>query len=288
LPTDIAILHARQGEQCPAGMDTDTILGLLDEKARVQAFEACLKKLESAPRLDFEVLRVCVKLHPPLNIASGDDSRTTPSQDQDDINASTRTVDGSALNQRLCSLLTARIPHEPLDSDHFYELAEILCSDGPFANLIFRGNIHVALVALLPKISDREPTLEEEFEAGRKATAYLTLLKCSYWLPSSRNHAIDPGSLRFLAQFAGLQSVEHVIYDAISAFLSLLRREERIIVAPPADLSQSWLKLDPVSGQVEMSGSVIDGSLWDRLRWQTYKQQVIGELNEFAVQYLLV
>jgi tRNA guanosine-2'-O-methyltransferase len=269
-------------------MDTDTILGLLDEKARVQAFEACLKKLESAPQLDLEVLRVCVKLHPPLNIASGNNSQVPPLQNQDETYASKQIVDGPAPNQKLCSLLTARIPHEPLDSDHFYQLADILCSDGPFANLIFRENIHVALVALLPEISDREPTLDEESQAGHKATAYLTLLKCSYQLPSSRNHVIDPGSLRFLTQFVGVQSVEHVIYDAISAFLSLLRREEPIVIAPPADLSQSWLKLDPVSGQVEMSGSVIDGSLWDRLRWQTYKQQVIGELNEFAVQFLLV
>jgi tRNA guanosine-2'-O-methyltransferase len=269
-------------------MDTDTILGLLDEKARVQAFEACLKKLESAPQLDLEVLRLCVKLRPPLNIASGDDNRITPPQDRDKTNASTSNVDASALNQKLCSLLTARIPHEPLDSDHFYDLADVLCSDGPFANLIFRENIHVALVALLPEISDHEPTLDKEFEAGHKATAYLTLLKCSYWLPSSRNHAIDPGSLRFLTQFAGLQLVEEVFHDAISALLSLLRRGERIVVAPPADLSQSWLKLDPVSGQLEMSGSVIDGSLWDRLRWQTYKQQVIGELNEFVVQTHLV
>jgi tRNA guanosine-2'-O-methyltransferase len=248
-------------------MDTDTILGLLDEKARIQAFDACLKKLESGPRLDLEALRVCVKLRPPLKIASGDDSCITPPQDRDHADVSIEPVDGPTLNQRLCSLLTARIPLEPLDSDHFYELADILCVDGPFANLIFREHIHVHLVGLLPALSERaHRDTEIEAQAVRSATAYLTLIKCSYWLPSSRNHVIDSKSLSFLSQFMGLPLLDHVIHDAISAFLSLLRRGERIIVAPPADLSQAWLKFDPVSGQIELSGSLIDGSLWNQLK----------------------
>jgi tRNA guanosine-2'-O-methyltransferase len=273
-------------------MDTDTILGLLDETARLHAFESCLKTLELAPRLELEALRVCVKLHPPLKTAPGGDRYATPLQDQNHTNVPKDIVDGPALTQRLCHLLVSRIPHEPLDSDHFYKLADVLCGDGRFANLIFRETIHANLVALLPELTqgahrDTEST-EAEAQAERTATAYLTLIKCSCWLPSSHNHVIDLASLGLLSQFMGLPSIGHVAHDAISAFLSLLRRGERIVVASPSGLSQSWLKLNPISGHMELSGSIIDGSLWDQLRVLEINSRTMGEWIKFATSIFCV
>jgi tRNA guanosine-2'-O-methyltransferase len=273
-------------------MDTNTILGFLDEKTRLRAFGSCLKTLELAPRLELEALRVCVRLHPPLKTASGDDHYVNPFEDQDHTNLSKQVVDGPALNQQLCHLLASRIPYEPLDSNHFYKLADILCGDGPFANLIFREKIHADLAALLPKLSEgAHRDTEAEAQAVRTATAYLTLIKCSYWLPSSHNHVIDPGSLSLLSQFMGLSSVDHVAHDAISAFLSLLRRGERIVVAPPTDPSQTWLQLDPISGQMELSTSIIDGSLWGQLRLLETNSHTMGEWIKFATRifvYILI
>jgi tRNA guanosine-2'-O-methyltransferase len=259
-------------------MDTNTILGLLDEKTRLRAFESCLKTLELAPRLELEALRLCVRLHPPLKTASGDDHHVTPLEDQDYTDISKETFDGPALNQKLCHLLASRIPNEPLDSNHFYKLADILCGDGPFANLIFREKIHADLVALLPELSkSAHRDTEAEAQAVRIATAYLTLIKCSYWLPSSHHHVIDPGSLGLLSQFLGLPSIDHVAHAAISAFLSLMRRGERIVVAPPTDPSQTWLQLNPISGQMELSASIIDGSLWGQLRLLETNSHTMGE-----------
>jgi tRNA guanosine-2'-O-methyltransferase len=271
-------------------MDTDAILDLLDEKARSQAFESCFNDLESAPRLDLEALRVCVKLRPPLRTALKADHCATLPLDHDLTEASKPALGGLAVNQKLCLLLTSRIPYEPLDSDHFYKLADILCIDGPFANLIFRENIHTELTAFLPELSGcahrNTENTEAETQAVRTVTAYLTLIKCSYWLPSSRYHVVDPGTLGFLSQFMSLPSIEHVAHDAISAFLSLLRRGERIVVAPPANFSQSWLKLNPVSGQMELSGSIIDGCLWSQLRLIETNNHTIGEWIKFATWLL--
>lgn len=231
-------------------MGPDTILGLLDGNARTQAFQACLTKLESAQPLDLEALQVCIKLRPTASI-----------------------VGESSSIEKLYDLLTLRIPDEELDPDHFYKLVSIVCSDGHFANSFFKGRLYPRLISLRQDISERahrdaeKSDDAEEFlrQATRSVTAYLTLLKCSYWLPSQTNHVIDPDTLRFLSQFLGSPTIDSTVNDVLSAFLSLVARKEPITVAAADGPTQTWLKLDSKSGHAVLSESLVDGSLWDQI-----------------------
>jgi hypothetical protein len=141
-------------------MNTETVLDLLDKASRIRAFNSCLEKLENAPRLDLEALRVCIKLRPaqPTASGAGHQGKDTPPQDE---SAVTPDQDMVALNERLHGLLLARIAQEELNSDHFYNLARILCSNGPFADVFFRRNIYQSLLALLPQLSRHTDATDE-------------------------------------------------------------------------------------------------------------------------------
>jgi tRNA guanosine-2'-O-methyltransferase len=261
-------------------MNTDTILDLLDNSSRIRAFNSCLEKLEDAPQLDLEALRVCIKLRPaqPTAAGAGYQGKDTPSHVESAVPPDQDII---ALNERLHGLLVARIPQETLDSDHFYNLARILCSNGPFADAFFRGNIYQGLLALLPELS-RHTDVTDELEGSvtrdvRRAKSYLTLLKCSYWLPSNCYHVVDSSSLGLLSQFMGIEVTDDIAQDAISALLSLLRRGEPIVVAAPSVARQSWLNLDAISGQAVLSTSIIDDCLWERLSALEHKNQTGGE-----------
>jgi len=261
-------------------MTTNIILDLLSEELKVQAFNSCLEKLRTAQPLDLETLKVCIKLRPSEDATakSGSSIKTTPSSspswDQDNADATARPVQRQTLSASLCDLLLVRIPHEKVDSHHLYRLAEILCSDGHFAHLLFRDNINSALAALVPQLSGytHDEHVHDDYEpesnlrqAIRTATSYLTLIKCSYWLPGGHNHIIDKGSLELLSRFVDLPATTEIALDAISALLSLLRRGEPVVVASTITDTASWLKVEPNTGQVVLSGSIIDSSLWDRL-----------------------
>jgi tRNA guanosine-2'-O-methyltransferase len=220
-------------------MDLEAVLGLLDDEAKNRAFEHSLSNLETSPRMEFEALKVCIRLRPRLD-------------------STHQGVD------KLLHLLIQRIPCEPLDSDHVYRLAEILCTDGSFADVLFRERIYTTLVALLPEFSTRTHA-EADVEQVRKGTAYLTLLKCSYWLPSAKNHVLGPGLLELLSSFLGLPELESVALNAISALLSLLKREELVVVASSKDSPQPWLKPTSIPGQMVLAEPVVDGSFWNSL-----------------------
>ena len=222
-------------------MDSDTILGMLDEQSRTKAFEHCFSTLKTASHIDLDALSVCIKLWPRLEPSHGDD-------------------------HKLFDLLISRIPHEPLDLDHVYHLVEVLCQDRSFADILFRDRIHADLLALRlelakPVDGDAEAVAQQNM---RKATAYFTLLRCSYWLPSDRNHVIGPGLLELLSSFLGLPDLDEVVLDTISALLSLLKRGEPITVAQ-RDLAQPGLKPSAVPGQIILAGPIADGTLWDQL-----------------------
>lgn len=276
-------------------MDQDTILSLLDGNARIQAFQTCLTKLETTQPLDLEALQVCIKLRPTVEHAtrSADMSEHGLSDSASDRPAGNAVDHASSCIEKLYALLVARIPDEQLDSDHFYKLASILCSDGKFASSLFKKSIYPRLVSISADVSERaqrdaEKSNEAE-EALRRAihamTAYLTLLKCSYWLPSRNNHVVDPDTLRFLSQFLGSPVIDDTVHDVLSAFLSLLRRKESIVVANADDSSpQAWLKCKPESGQAVLSESLVDSSLWDAMSMLDYKLTTSSELTIYPTQ----
>jgi tRNA guanosine-2'-O-methyltransferase len=113
----------------------------------------------------------------------------------------------------------------------------------------------------------------------RAATSYLTLLKCSYWLPSDCNHVIDAGTLELLSRFVSLSATDELAYDAMSALFSLLRKDGPIVIAPTANDAETWLKLDPSTEQMVLSGSILDSSLWDQLSMINPRNPTTGELS---------
>jgi tRNA guanosine-2'-O-methyltransferase len=223
-------------------MDLNTVLGLLDEHTRINAYKQSMSKLESSPNLDLDALKLCIKLRPSPESAPGDANR-------------------------LFDLLTQRIPHEPLDSDHFFHLAEIFSIDGAFMDTLFRKILPVTGKVHLPELSKR---LDEQAESSaqqniRKATAYLTLSKCSYWLPSSSNHFLVPFTLNLLSNFLGSPGLDGYALDAISALLSLLRREKQIVVASAYDTPTPWLKSTSNPGRATLAEPIVNESFWNRL-----------------------
>jgi len=223
-------------------MDLNTVLDLLDGNTRINAYKQSLSKLESSPHLDFDALKLCIKLRRSLESASG----------------------GA---DRLFDLLALRIPHEPLNSDHFFLLAETLSIDGAFMDILFRRIVPVLGESYTPDLSKH---LDGEIESAaqqniRKATAYLTLSKCTYWLPSSSNHFLVPFTLRLLSCFLGSPDLDEYALEAISALLSLLRRGEKIVVATSNDASPPWLKSTSIAGRMILAGSIVDESFWNRL-----------------------
>jgi tRNA guanosine-2'-O-methyltransferase len=248
----------------------------------------CVKKLETAPQLDLEALRVCIKLRPSPAHDNGEgqtgrifspDLHAPPTDGQ--------TAEGHALAEQLCDLVVSRISNEDLDSDHFYKMASILCSDGTFAAPFFEKSIYPALRALLPRLSiqahkDAESSDDAEAslrEAINSATAYLALLKASYWLPSHHNHVVGPESLQCISQFLAVPTVDSIAHDTVAAFFSLLKRRDPIVVATMSNATPSWLKLDQVSGQMVLSAPIINGSLWDQLSVIDVNAHASGESN---------
>ncbi|KAF2031211.1 hypothetical protein EK21DRAFT_111247 [Setomelanomma holmii] len=236
----------------------NTILSLLDEDSRFKIYEGCLARLEDSDQLRLDDLRICIE----LRSSSGGESK-----------ACTTANEEYKLTERLCDLILARLPEERLDSDIFYQVAELLCSHGRFANVLFQERIQKDLIHLLPTLRKTYDDDHDDFErkafaeCTRRATAYLTLLKCSYWLPKGSNHIVGPDTLEILSRFIGLRPLDELAHDAISALLSLLRHGERIVVAhaKPTSLPQ-WLRMCPDTHQPVLVGSIIDDSLWDRFQ----------------------
>jgi tRNA guanosine-2'-O-methyltransferase len=223
-------------------MDLNTVLGLLDEHTRINAYKQSMSKLESSPNLDLDALKLCIKLRPSPESAPGDANR-------------------------LFDLLTLRIPHEPLDSDRFFRLAETVAVDGAFMDTLFRKILPVTGKVHIPELSKR---LDEQAESSaqhdiRKVAAYLTLSKCNYWLPSSSNHFLVPFTLNLLSNFLGSPDLDRYALDAISALLSLLRREKHIVVASAYDTPTSWLKSTSEPGRAILAEPIVNESFWNRL-----------------------
>jgi tRNA guanosine-2'-O-methyltransferase len=232
-------------------MDSDSILDFLDVQSRIRAFAHYFSKLEAAQRLDLGALKVCIRLCTPQDSTSGG----APSEST----ASSNGLSASSLNltstEKLISLLLRRIPEETQNSDHLYRLAEVLLNDGIFARMFLGKRLRDELIEILPQLSqiDHEEAVDGEKTSHqlcvRKATGYLTLLRCSYWLPSSRSCVVESTTLEFLSRFLGLPATDGVAHDTVSAFLSLLKQDERSQRSLLGENSPSIL---------------IDQSLWDR------------------------
>lgn len=99
-----------------------------------------------------------------------------------------------------------------------------------------------------------------------KLRAYLSFLKCSFWLPANYGHLLPPTLPRVLVNLIGHQYLDGTALDTVSALLSLLSQDELIVVACPAGVHplQSFT-MDSNLNKPVLSGPIIDESLWDRI-----------------------
>ncbi|KAH6642071.1 hypothetical protein C7974DRAFT_94767 [Boeremia exigua] len=221
----------------------DTILYMSDE-LKLKAFELNWAKLEaSTTHLQLNALRLCVRLLPQVK----------PGQ-------------SSEPHEKLRDLLLRRLLDERQDQEHLYQLAEACTKNASFAVLLFatiNENLEHA-IADIPKGSEHTESNVSVEEHTRRTAAFITFLKCSFWLPPDSLHVLSPHLLGLLLSFVGTEGLTEAALDAASALLSLssLRRQTPIHVASPGT-EAPWTELDTASGQFVLSQPVVNDSLWN-------------------------
>lgn len=168
----------------------------------------------------------------------------------------------------------SRLPLEPQGAEHFYLLAETCHNNEAFVHFFIEEQMKPYLDAALLTLSQSSPqqgddeVITSRKECIRNTTAYLNLLKCSYWLSPKVNHVIGPGSLEFLVRFIGTDGLNESALDALSALLSLLVQSQHtpIHIACPKNHAHSWLRYDRALQQHVLNHPVVDQSLWNRLK----------------------
>lgn len=234
-------------------MDADAVLGFLDDETKYKAFKQTLSKLQDAPQLNLDAVQICIRLLPPQSSGS---NPTYP--------------EGPSPHEELYDLLLTRIPKEQ-HPNHVYRLVEVCFSNGSLAAAELDKRIHSHLSILLDQLlkarekgeTAQPEVLEQDYI--HDIAAFLSFLKYSFLLPKEEYHPISINSMRFLSAFIGIDGLDSVALDTLSALLSLLRSDGPITVAQPTDSPQLWANYDHSLSRYVLSGSIVDQSLWDRL-----------------------
>jgi tRNA guanosine-2'-O-methyltransferase len=228
----------------------DSILDSLDNGARKAVFEHNLAKLEATVPVDIDALRLCTRLLPRLKF---------------DPAASTC----HPLEERFWTSTLSHIFAEE-DAERLYTIADIYLKN---ERLVAAGlstrlyNVLEHLSTFLSRYRSVEPSDEEELrfldQKSNQAIGYLRFLKCSYWLSGKHNQLIGSKSVALISSFLGLDRVDDVANDTLSAFLSLLDSRGPIVIAPPQRLSEAdpWWKSDQRKCLLPIK-EVIDESFW--------------------------
>ncbi|KAI4614517.1 hypothetical protein J4E83_007171 [Alternaria metachromatica] len=201
-------------------MATAAVLSLLDEHTRQVAFDGSLARLRAAPGIDSGALDICVRLLP-----SGSAHVEGGSTSQHE----------ELWNTVLDRLVDQRSP------ESLYEIAEICYTHDSHAASLLNSKIKQSLSTLATDLS-AEQAHGENIETAR---AYLEFLKCSFWVPAASSYMVDSQSLTLLSSFVGIEGLDDIAHDTLSALFSLLKSKREN--SPP--------NLD----------EVIDQSIWNRL-----------------------
>ncbi|KAF3042935.1 hypothetical protein E8E12_007608 [Didymella heteroderae] len=226
----------------------DAILYMSDE-LKLKAFELNWAKLEaSTTHLNIDTVGLCVRLLPELS----DGSRKS--------------------HEKLRDLLVRRVREEEQDSQYLYQLAEACSHNASFAEL-FYASVHQALLDAAPwshpfaQKPDQELEVPAE-ERTRQAAAFLTFLKCSYWLPPGSLHVVRPGILRVFMSCVDKEGLTEPALDALSALLALSSSKEPIQVPSFGNFGTGalWARLDALAGRYTLDGSLVYLSFWSHLK----------------------
>jgi tRNA guanosine-2'-O-methyltransferase len=230
-------------------LDMDDAILYMSDELKLKAFELNWAKLEaSTTHLNIDTVGLCVRLLPALS----DESRKS--------------------HDKLRHLLVDRIRNDEQDSQCLYHLAEACTHNASFAEL-FYASIHQALLDAAPWAHPftQKPAAELEVSAGervRQVVAFITFLKCSYWLPSGSLHVVRPGILRILMSCVEQEGLAEPALDALSALLALSGSKASIQVPTfePFGSGAVWAKLDSLAGRYTLDGSLIYLSFWSHLK----------------------
>lgn len=250
-------------------MEADAILDFLDGPAKKAAYEHNFAKFQAAPTLDFIALRICIRLLPPQeeqHIRSWSED-----SDSDGISSAITTPSGNVEGDDLWAAILHRIRGERTP-ERLYELAEICLSNGPLAAAQVNSKIYSGLSALLvaltaepQELSDSLPESAVQARLIDTTIAYLSFLRCSFWLPRHRYHMVDPGSISLLSSFLGIQGLDDIALDALSALLSLLKGRGQVVVAQLKATPPPWTEYAPELDALVLKESVLDESFWTRV-----------------------
>lgn len=225
----------------------DAILYMSDE-LKLKAFELNWAKLEPSTRLNIDTVGLCVRLLPEFSDASRQS------------------------HEKLRDLLIHRIRDEEQDSQYLYQLAEVLTNNASFA-VQFYASVWKAILDDAPWLHHVGKELDPELqnvsteERTQRTVAFLTFLKCSYWLPADSLHIVGPGDSRILTSFIGREYLTEPALDALSALLALSSRQlQEPIYTTNLARHGVHSKLDSASGRYILDASLTYSSFWSQLK----------------------
>lgn len=215
-------------------MDIEDILDLLGEDAKKTAFSQNLERVRSSPRINLDALRICIKILP-------------------------KTYQSRALvpDEQLWDILQTRILAED-DPGHLLEVAKI-CLSNPLAATELHARLWDLLNRFLDALSFKKDVPEELHSEAELTAGVLRFLKCTYWLPPHYHHLIERDSIALISKFMGIEELDHLALDTLSALLSLLKRGGRIVLAPPKGSSSE------TTTSCILQDSIVDESIFERI-----------------------
>ncbi|CAO2655374.1 Nn.00g104380.m01.CDS01 [Neocucurbitaria sp. VM-36] len=246
----------------------DSVLDFLDDGTKNAAFEHHLAKLHTTTSLDLDALRVCIRLSPPVTpeeVAGHFESNCAP--------GSARSPAQNRLpHEQIWDLILSKISREQ-NLEVLYKTAEICLGNNSIAAAQINRRIYDALGLLLSElcrdqreIVRDETQLLQRADSIRKAAAYLRFLQCSFWLPRDQQHLIHQNCIGILSRFIGIDGLDHVAQDALSALFALLKSGGSIVVAYQENPSKPWLKYESTIRRFVLNESIVDQTFWNEIK----------------------
>ena len=219
----------------------EAILDSIDARGRQVAFETQWALLEASPRINFDTLRVCVRLLEP--------SANAPN----DAEASNLT---ESSHKRLWALVESRISVEE-DLGRLFAIADVCLTYASFAVHI-NGEVYCTLARLLEELKAHAFQREERVY---QVLPYLKFSMCSFWRPTDQFHLVNHGTIALLSCFVGIEGAENSAHDALSALFSLLKSSKPSATAPNSRQLESNTNFSLMETR-----PIVDQTLWLRLR----------------------
>lgn len=257
-------------------MGSDALLALLDEDTKRSIFQRTVKHLNFTSSLDLDALGTCLVLAPTFDSSSQSEHAILWDGILEWIEFIHRTPDETT-------------------SSCLYEVADICLNNGLSIASRFHDSFYLALKTALsdltieksPKLS-RAHVLESSESMGsyNRSAAYLSFLRCSFWLPPDRHHLINTNCLSIISSFIGLD-LEDIALDTLSTLLSLLRNSHQISLAGSLSTpllpstSSSAVAANLLAGVLLGHESQNQDSLWAQIEhvsqayWHTHSSKVM-------------